>query len=143
MTNLQLNDTLDGGHFVVDRNDYKIDEGIYSELYACIFGTASVNWWADGAFDTIAPNVSSNTGIALKNNGTTTRSNLNVIKKAVNDDLDRFMTKNPNIEVSKVEVGFWSNTILIIIEIVGYNQAYNFIYQKTKENIVNANWQTY
>lgn len=139
MHNLQLVDTLDGGHFVFIRNDYPIDEGIYTELYVALFATSSANWWGDNAFDTISANVSSRTGITLKNNASISETSLNLIKKAVEDDLKRFTNKNKNIEVSAIEVAFWSKTILIIIELTGFNEAFNFIYQKTQESLENIN----
>jgi hypothetical protein len=143
MFNLQLKDTLDGGHFYFDRNDYQTDEGIYTELYVTLFGTSSATWWADGAFGTIAPNVSSKTGITIKNNASINQPNLNIIRKTVNDDLKRFTEKNPNIEVSNVVIAYQKTSLLIIIELTGFNEAFNFIYQNTKETLDSTNWQIY
>ena len=143
MYNLQIKDSLDGGSFYFDRNDYQIDEGIYTELYATLFGTSSATWWADGAFGTIAPNVSSKTGITIENNASISQSNLNIIRKAVSDDLKRFTNKNTNIEVSSVNIAYQKTSLLIIIELTGYNNAFNFLYQKTKESLDSTNWKTY
>lgn len=143
MHNLQLVDTLDGGHFAFDRNNYPIDQGIYSELYACLFSTSTAEWSLDSAFETIAPKITSKTGLTLKNNGSTSLASINLIKKAIQDDLKRFTTKNPSIDVLGTEVAFWSKTILIIIELTGYTDAFNFIYQETKESLNNANFKTY
>lgn len=143
MYNLQIKDSLDGGSFYFDRNDYQIDEGIYTELYATLFGTSSATWWSDGAFGTIAPNVSSKTGITIENNASISQSNLNIIRKAVNDDLKRFTNKNPNIEVGSVNIAYQKTSLLIIIELTGYNNAFNFLYQKTKETLDSTNWKTY
>lgn len=143
MHNLQLQDTISGGHFVFTRNDYPIDQGIYSELYVTLFGTSSAEWWADNAFNTNTVKVSSRTGIALKTNSTVTESNINIIKKAVEDDLKRFTNKNENIEVEKIAIGFSGNAILIVIELTGYNEPFNFIYNETNKSLENVNWQTY
>jgi len=143
MNNIQLVDSLDGGYFAFKRNDYPIDEGIYTELYATFFGTSSAEWWADGAFEISDFNISSRTGITLKNNSSTSDTNISLIKKAVQDDLTRFTNKNPNISVQNMEVFYWSKTILIIVELTGFNDAFNFIYQKTKESIENADFKTY
>jgi hypothetical protein len=143
MFNLQLIDSLEGGYFSFERNNYSIDQGIYTEMYVALFGTSSAEWWGDGALGTTSFNISSETGIALKNNNSTQESDINLIKKAINNDLDRFTTKNNEIEIKGVEVAFWSKTILIIIELTGYNDSFNFIYQKTKESLDNASFKTY
>ncbi len=143
MYNLQLTDSLNGGSFYFDRNDYQIDEGIYTELYVTLFATSSATWWGDSAFGTIAPKISSKTGITIKNNASISQVNFNIIKKAINDDLKRFTNKNPNIEISKVALAYQKTSLLIIIELTGYNNSFNFIYQETKENLKNTNWQIY
>lgn len=143
MVNMQLEDTLEGGSMVFYRNDYPLDEGIYSELYSCLFGTASSTWLLDNAFGVNTYNVSSRTGITLRNNGSTSQTNLNLIKKAVQDDLKRFTEKNKNISVKDMAIAYYSKTILIAIEIEGFNDAYNFIYQKTKESFKTSDFITY
>lgn len=143
MVNVQLEDTLDGGSMVFYRNDYPLDEGIYSELYTCLFGTASAEWLLDGAFNVNSYNISARTGITLRKNGSTSQENINLIKKAVDDDLKRFTEKNKNIEIKDVVIAYYSKTILIVIELTGYNDAFNFIYQKTKESLETAEFKTY
>jgi len=142
MHNLQLIDSEDGGFFGFDRNDYPIDQGIYTELYCALFSTTT-QWWGDKSFGINTFNITSKTGVSLKNNNSTSQSNINLIKKAIKDDLDRFTGKNKNIEVSAIEVAYWSKTILIIIELIGYNKPFNFIYQKTKESLENSNFKIY
>lgn len=141
MHNLQLIDSFDGGYLAFDRNDYPIDEGIYSELYACLFATSSAEWWGDNAFNTISQNVSSRTGISLKNNASINASSLSLIKKAVQDDLQRFTNKNKNIDVKEIAVAYQGSSILIIVELGGYNDSFNFIYQKTEESLNRINWK--
>jgi len=142
MVNLQIIDSVDGGYFAFDRNDYTIDNGIYTELYATLFGTNS-EFWGDSAFGIQISKITSRTGSALKNNASINQNSINQIKKAVNDDLKRFLQKNQNIVLKAVEVAHWSKTILIIIELGGYNTPFNFIYQATKESLENAKFKTY
>lgn len=143
MNNLQLVDSLNGGYFAFTRNNYPIDEGIYSELYSCLFCTSSAEWLLDNAFNTISPNVSSRTGITLKNNASISETNLNIIKKAVEDDLKRFTNKNNNIEVEGIVIAYQKNSVLIVIQLIGFNDAFNFIYQKTEESLENINWKRF
>lgn len=142
MVNVQLIDSDEGGYFAFDRNDYPLDQGVYSELFATLFATDS-EWIFDGAFETIDYKVTSKTGIALRVNNSITQTNLALIKKAVIDDMKRFTTKNPYIEVNNIEVAYWSKTILIIIELKGYADAFNFFYQKTKEVLENFTFKTF
>lgn len=141
MHNLKLIDSLNGGYFAFERNDYPIDEGIYSELYACLFGTSSSSWWGDNAFGTISANASSRTGITLQNNSGVSENSLSLIKKAVEDDLKRFTNKNKNIEVKEIAIAYQGMAILIVIELTGYNDAFNYIYNKTEERLSKTNWK--
>lgn len=143
MINLQLIDSLDGGYFGFDRNDYPIDEGIYTELYCALFSTETPQWCLDVAFNVESYSISSSTGTALKNNSTINSTNLNIIKKAVLNDLSRFTNKNKSIVIKGVELATWSKTLLIIIELTGYDEAFNFIYNKTGESLLNANFKKY
>lgn len=143
MHNLQIIDSIEGGFFGFDRNDYPIDEGIYTELYCDLFSTESAQWCLDNAFETNSFLITSKTGIALKNNASTNENSINLIKKAVNDDLKRFTNKNPNIEIKAVEVAYYSKTIAILIEITGFNDSFNYIYNKTNESLENANFKIY
>ncbi|MDA3953118.1 MAG: hypothetical protein PF485_05695 [Bacteroidales bacterium] len=144
MHNLQLIDTLDGGYFVFKRSDYIIDEGIYSELYACFFGTSSPDWWADSAFSVQSEKVASRTENALRTHNSNSISDINLIKKAVSDDLDRFTSKNPKIEVKNASiVAYSNNAIMIMVELTGNTDAFNFIYTKTKESLDNIKYIMY
>lgn len=143
MNNLQMIDTLDGGYFVFARNDYPLDEGIYTELYCCLFGTKS-DWWGDTAFNVQSEKITSRTQNALKIHNSNLDSDVNLIKKAVYDDLERFTTKNPEVEIEDVAILVYSNNaIRIIIEITGNTDAFNFIYQKTKESLENITYKAY
>lgn len=143
MINLQLIDSADGGYFGFERNDYPIDEGLYTEMYAALFATSSAEWLLDNAFSTISENISSRTGIALKANASISETNLNLIKKAVSDDMLRFTNKNKGIDISEIAIAYWSKTILIIIEVKGFDKAFNFTYSKTQESLENANFKIY
>jgi hypothetical protein len=143
MLNLQLIDSDEGGYFAFDRNDLPLDEGVYSELFACLFSSDSPEWILDNAFSTSDFKITSKTGAALKANSSITESNLSLIKKAVIDDMKRFTNKNPDIEVKSIEVAYWSKTILIIIELDGFTDAFNFIFQKTKEVLENFTFKTF
>jgi hypothetical protein len=143
MVNIQLIDSDEGGYFAFERNDYPLDQGIYSELFAALFATESAEWLFDNAFESVDYKITSKTGIALKTNSSITATNLALIKKAVIDDTKRFSNKNPDIEVDNIEVAYWSKTILIIIELKGFTDAFNFIYQKTKEVLENYNFKTF
>ena len=142
MVNVQLIDSDEGGYFAFDRNDYTLDQGIYSELFAALFATES-EWMFDNAFESADYKVTSKTGTALRVNNSITQTNLALIKKAVIDDMKRFTTKNPYIEVDNIEVAYCSKTILIIIELKGFTDAFNFIYQKTKEVLENYTFKTF
>jgi hypothetical protein len=144
MTNLQLIDTLDGGHFVFKRNDYILDEGIYSELYACLFGTLSSEWWGDTAFNIQTEKIASRTENALKTHNSNSIEDINLIQKAVIDDLLRFTNKNPNIQVKNSAVAVYKNSAIeILIELIGNSRTFNFIYQKTKESLDNISYKIY
>ena len=138
MTNLQLIDTINGGHFVFKQNDYILDEGIYSELYCALFSTKSAEWLGDKAFNNEDYKISSKTENAIITYSTFTESNVNLIKKAVQSDLDRFKIKNPVIEIKELLVTtLSSNRLLIAIEIEGNTTAYQFIVQKTEISLNN------
>ena len=139
MVNLQLRDSLSGGYFVFKRNDYILDEGIYTELYIAMFGTASSNWWADSAFEVQSEKVASRTENALKiYNTNISESNLNLIKKAIEDDLSRFTNKNPAINIESVTLlSKESKELEISIKLTGYTDSFNFIFQKTSESLSN------
>ena len=144
MFNLQLIDSFEGGYFVFSRNDYPIDQGIYSELYACLFGTSSSEWWGDNAFNVQSETIASRTEKALKTHNSNSESDINLIKKAVNDDLLRFTTKNPEIEVEEVTIIIYSNNALEIqIKLTGNSETFNFIWQKTKESLNNLTYKIF
>lgn len=144
MHNLQLKDSFEGGYFVFQRNDYIIDEGIYSELYVCLFATSSSDWWGDGAFEVQSENIASRTENALRTHNSNSESDINLIKKAVNDDLKRFTNKNVDIEVENVAIVVYENkAIEILIELTGSSDTFNFIYQKTKESLENISYTLY
>lgn len=144
MVNLQLIDTLDGGYFVFSRNDYILDEGIYSELYACLFATSTPEWWADTAFNTMASKIASRTENALKTNNSNTKEDANLIIKAIIDDLIRFTKKNTEVLVQKIALILYSNkAIEILIELTGYSDAFNFVYNKTSESLDNITYKAY
>ena len=143
MTNLQLVDTLDGGHFVFRRNDYPLDEGIYTELYCAFFATKN-NWWADKAFDVQSHSLNSRTEKALKTSNFNNDASLTLIKKAVTDDLDRFKIKNPEIEIQRVAlVVYGAKALMILVEITGNSQTFDFIYKKTAESLENIKYEIY
>ena len=142
MTNLQLLDSLSGGSFVFKRNDYIIDEGIYSEMYACLFGTLSSGWCLDSAFDVQTEKVTSKTENTLKNYNSS--GDINLIKKAVKDDLERFTNKNPDVQIKSSAVAVYSNNAIeIIIELSGFSDSFNFIYAKTSESLKNIKYEIY
>jgi hypothetical protein len=138
MVNLQLIDSFEGGYLALQRNNYPQDRGVYSELYACLFGTSSSKWWGDGAFNVESENVTSRTENALKTHNSNSQADINLIKKAVEDDLLRFTTKNPEIQVQNISLAIYNNkAIEIIIELSGNSDTFNFIWQKTKESLEN------
>jgi len=144
MKNLKLVDTLDGGYFVFARNDYILDDGIYSELYCALFSTKSASWLGDKAFGINDVKVASRTENALSTYNSNTPTNISLIKKAVKDDTDRFMQKNPNVIIKDIAIIVFSRgAIEIKIEIEGNNDAYNFIYAKTKESLENIPYKVY
>ena len=144
MINLQLVDSTEGGYFVYKRNDYLIDEGVYSELYCALFATNSAEWLGDGAFNVSTPLIASRTENALKNYASYTPENIALIKSAVQSDCDRFTEKNPNIIVSNIELRVYSGRILeIIITIDGNTETYNYIWSKTKLSLENIEFITY
>ena len=144
MVNLQLIDSLSGGSFEFQRNDYILDEGIYSELYAAISSTNSSDWWGDSAFSVQSEKIASRTENALKTHNSNTESNVSLIRKAVIDDLEKFTTKNPEIEVKQIAILIYANgAIRIMIELTGNTDAFNFIYQKTKESLDNISYKIY
>lgn len=137
MTNLQLIDTQQGGTLVFDRNDYPLDEGLYSELY-CTFFASKSNWLFDDAFGVQSESVSSRTEKALTTHNSNSEIDINLIKKAVSDDLERFKNKNPEVEIEGVGVGVYANkAIIIVVEITGNSEAFNFIYNKTEQSLDN------
>ena len=136
MKNLQLVDSLDGGYFLFYRKDYPIDEGLYSELYCTLFSTLSSNWWGDGAFNINTYSIASKTQNALKTHNSNTEADINLIKKAIKDDLERFKIKNPDVEIEKISILAYVNKALEIkIEISGNSDSFNFIYSKTEESL--------
>jgi len=144
MGNIQLIDSFEGGYFVFARNDYPIDSGIYSELYVNLFGTSSSEWWGDGAFGVQSEKIASRTENALKTHNSNSESDINLIKKAINDDLLRFTNKNPDIEVEDLAIALYSNkAIEILIKLTGNSDTFNFIYQKTKESLENISYKIY
>lgn len=140
-TNLQLVDTLDGGTFVFARNDYPLDEGIYSELYCTLFTTKSATWLGDNAFGVNTPLVSSKTENAVLKYNSNTETNKNLIKKAIQDDLTRFTNKNPEIIIKSINLVFYKTGALRInIEISGNSKSYDFIVSKTEESLENIDY---
>lgn len=139
MVNLQLIDSLSGGYFVFKRNDYILDEGIYTELYCAMFSTTSSSWWADSAFGVQSEKIVSRTENALKTyNTNNSESNLNLLKKAIENDLDRFTNKNPKIKIESVTIIQKSNKELeIVIKLTGYTNSFNFIFKKTSNSLDN------
>lgn len=141
-TNLQLQDTLNGGSFVFIRNDYPLDNGIYTELYCIFFTTKSDKWLGDDAFDVIAPVVSSKTENALSEFDTFTEVNKSLITKAIQQDLERFTTKNPEVLIKNVNLVFYKNGALRInIEIEGNSQEYDFLVAKTQVSLENIEYE--
>lgn len=144
MVNLQLVDTFDGGHFVVERNDYISDEGVYSELYACLFGTSSPEWWGDTAFGVQSERIASRTENALKTHNSNSDSDINLIMKAIKDDLDRLTNKNPEIVIQRTAIIVYGRRgIEILIEVGGNSETFNFIYQKTQQSLDNISYKIY
>lgn len=144
MKNLQLLDTEDGGTLVYDRYDYQLDEGIYSELYCAMFSTKSSNWLGDGAFDVQDYPVSSKTQNFLTKYNSNSTENINLIKKAVIDDMTRVTSKNPSILINNVELRVYSDSSLgVFINVGGNNDIYNFIYLKTKISLENLSKLAY
>lgn len=144
MHNIQLVDTFDGGHFVVSRNDYIIDEGIYSSLYACLFATATSKWWGDSSFGIQSEKIASRTENALKTNKSNSISDVNLIKKAVIDDLLRFTNKNKEIQVENIAILIYSNkAIEILIELTGNSETFSYIYNKTSQSLDNLTYKAF
>lgn len=144
MKNLQLLDSFDGGSFVYSRNNYILDEGVYSELYCAMFSSKSALWMGDGAFGINDVKVSSKTENALTIYNSNTPENIKSIKKAIKLDSDRFMLKNLNIIISDIAVIIYQNGALEIkIEVNGNNESYNFIYAKTEESLENLTYKLY
>lgn len=144
MKNLQLLDTEDGGTLVFDRYDYQIDEGVYSELYAAMFSTKSSDWLGDGAFGIEDYPVSSKTQNFLTRYNSNSSESINLIKKAVIDDMNRVSQKNPNIIIKDIVLIVYQNSALrILIEVEGNNDTYNFIYAKTAQSLENLSKLAY
>jgi len=144
MKNLQLIDSFDGGSFVFSRNNYILDEGIYSELYCALFSTKSAGWLGDSAFNDNDFKIASKTENALTTYNSNTTENMNLLKKAIRSDCDRFTQKNPNIIVNDIALLVYSNNAIEIkIEIEGNNDSYNFIYSKTKQSLENISYKLY
>lgn len=140
-TNIQLKDTLNGGTFVFVRNDYPLDEGIYTELYCAFFTNKSAAWLGDTAFEVETPPVSSKTENAVKKYNTNTEVNKNLISKAVQDDLTRFTNKNPEILIKSVNLVFYKiGALRINVEIEGNSKSYDFIVSKTKQSLENVDY---
>ncbi len=141
-TNLQLQDTLNGGSFVFVRNDYPLDNGIYTELYCTFFTTKSDKWLGDNAFDIVAPIVSSKTENALSEFDTFTEANKSLITKAIQQDLERFTTKNPEVLIKNINLVFYKNGALRInVEIEGSSQEYDFLVAKTQVSLENIEYE--
>jgi hypothetical protein len=139
-TNIQLKDTLNGGTFVFVRNDYPLDEGIYTELYCAFFTTKSPNWLGDDAFEVDTPPVNSKTENAVHKYNT--EANKSLILKAVQDDLTRFTNKNPEILIKSVNLVFWKNgSLRINVEIEGNSNSYDFIVKKTLDSLENVDYE--
>lgn len=140
-TNLQLQDTFNGGSFVFVRNDYPLDKGIYTELYCTFFTTKSDKWLGDNAFDVESPVVSSKTENALSTFDTFTETNKSLITKAIQQDLERFTTKNPEIIIKNINLVFYKNGVLRInIIIEGDSQEYDFLVAKTQTSLDNIDF---
>jgi hypothetical protein len=144
MKNLQLVDSLDGGYMLFARKDYQIDDGIYSELYCALFSTKSSNWWGDNAFNINSYPIASKTENAFKSHNSNADSDINLIKKAISDDLNKFKSKNPDVEIEKISILAYVNKALEIkIYLTGNNESFNFIYTKTKESLEQIPFTTY
>ena len=144
MYNIQLVDTQEGGNFVFDRNDCPIDEGLYSEMYACMFGTSSPSWWGDRAFNAESTSVASRTENALKTNNSTRDEDLSLIYKAVIDDLTRLVNKNPVISIQNISLTVYGTKALeIIIKVTGKDETFNYIYNKTEKSLNTITGRTF
>lgn len=144
MKNLQLLDTEDGGTLVFDRYDYQIDDGVYTELYCALFSTKSSNWLGDGAFGLQDYPVSSKTQNFLTQYNSNSIESINLIKKAVQDDINRLTSKNPDIIINDIEVyALSSSRLQISIDVQGNSDKYNFIYSKTKQSLENISKLAY
>jgi hypothetical protein len=132
MKNLRLQDSPDGGYLVVDRNDYSIDEGIYTELYCALFSTRSATWLGGEAFNISDYKIASKTENTLSTSGFSSQNSLNLIKSAVRSDCDRLAIKNPTINVTDIILELLnSKTLQIKIFIEGNSDAYEFLVNKT------------
>lgn len=138
MTNLQIIDTVNGGSFVFKDNDYKLDKGIYTELYCAFFTNRSADWLGQNAFGVETINVVSKTENAINRYSTFTEENLSLIKKAIESDLDRFAKKNKEIEHISYNVSVErGNKLIIQIFLNGSSSAYIFVVGKTTESLDN------
>lgn len=138
MVNLQLIDTVEGGHFVFKQNDYLLDKGVYSELYCALFTTRTAEWLGDSAFDVESLSVSSKTENSIRNNSTFTDANIALIRKSIESDLERFTNKNKEIKISGLGVSAENrNRLNIEIAIDGFSDTYKFIYDKTATSLDN------
>lgn len=138
MTNLQIIDTVEGGHFVFKQNDYLLDEGVYSELYCALFATRSPEWLGDNAFGLDTVKVSSQTENAIYTYSSFTDANISLIEKAILNDLDRLTTKNIEIIIKELYLEVVNSKRLNIwIEIEGNSDAYQFIVDKTEVSFNN------
>ena len=136
---LQLYDSVDGGYLAFERNDYPLDEGLYSEVYCALFSTSSPEWWGDAAFDNGSYTVSSKTENALKTYNSNDENSLNQVKRAVKDDMQRFQDKNTQVIVEGIFLLVYSDGSLgIKIQLGGNTEAFNYIYQKTEQSLENV-----
>lgn len=144
MKNLQLRDTLDGGHLVFFRKDYPIDEGLYSELFCTLFSTKSADWLGDGAFNIEDYKIASRTENAISTYSSYTPENIALIKTAVKSDCDRFSKKSPSVVIEKIELRVYSNNALeIVIFAEGIDDTFNFVLAKTKQSLDNLEYLKY